>query len=233
MPNEKLYGDPEMAEGGLQVKFGRKTQIVDCRRTMALKTGGGLAQSGTLAQAERADVIVVAMSPSKRHVTKPVCEITYGLRAAGINVSVIVLNRGSGTAPDSPSATAPGASVCFMEEEEALSVNRHKVAVLHLGSIKEHVVYKARFFLKFIAIPTIVVCQTPVDFEDFAKIGVKTRLVRPPPSLEETVGEIYDIVTGVVRGVTVPQGKVNEIISKVKAALRSVKPKRLVAQAVA
>ncbi|MHC1627911.1 MAG: methyl-coenzyme M reductase I operon protein C [Candidatus Nezhaarchaeales archaeon] len=201
------------------MKIGRKTHIVDCRRTMALKTGGGLAQSGTLAQAMRPDVIVVAMSPSRRHVTKPVCEITYALRAAGVEVSVIVLNRGGGCAPDSPSAGAPGASVCFIEEEEALSINKHRVAVLHLGSIKEHVIYKARFFLKFIALPTVVVCQTPVDFEDFAKIGVKTRVVRPPPDREETVGEIYDIVTNVVRGMTVPRHKIEEIIAKVKAAL--------------
>jgi len=199
--------------------MGRRTHIVDCRRTMALKTGGGLAQSGTLAQAMRPDVIVVAMSPSKRHVTKPVCEITYALRAAGIEVSVIVLNRGGGCAPDSPSAGAPGANICFIEEEEVLKINRHKVAVLHLGSIKEHVIYKARFFLKFIDLPTVIVCQTPIDFEDLAKIGVKTRAVRPPPDREETLGEVYDVVTSVVRGMTVPRYKIEEIIAKVKDAL--------------
>ncbi|RLF07054.1 MAG: hypothetical protein DRJ60_03495, partial [Thermoprotei archaeon] len=87
------------------------------------------------------------------------------------------------------------------------------------GSIKEHVIYKARFFLKFIALPTVIVCQTPVDFEDFAKIGVRTRVVRPPPGQEETIGEVYDIVTNVIRGMTVPRHKIEEILAKVKAAL--------------
>lgn len=201
------------------IKIGRKTHIVDCRRTMALKTGGGLAQSGTMAQAMKADVVVVAMSPSKRHVTKPVCEITYALRAAGIEVSVMVLSKGGGNAPDAPSAAAPGGNLCSIDEEEALRINKHKLAILHLGSIKEHVIYKARFFLRYIALPTIVICQVPVDFEDFAKIGVRTRVVRPPPDKVETLGEVYDIVTNVVRGVTVPRHKIEEIVSKVKEAL--------------
>lgn len=201
------------------LKLGRKTHIVDCRRTMALKTGGGLAQSGTMAQAMRADVVVVAMSPSKRHVTKPVCEITYALRAAGIEVSVMVLSKGGGNAPDAPSAAAPGGNLCSIDEDEALRINRHKLAILHLGSIREHVIYKARFFLRFIALPTIVICQAPVDFEDFAKIGVRTRVVRPPSERGETLGEVYDVVTNVVRGVTVPRHKIEEIILKVKMAL--------------
>lgn len=205
-----------------EVKLGRKTHIVDCRRTMALKTGGGLAQSGTIAQAMRADVVVVAMSPSKRHITKPVCEITYALRAAGIEVSVIVLSKGGGNAPDAPSAAAPGGNLCSIDEEEALRINRHKLAIIHLGSIKEHVTYKARFFLRFIALPTIVICQVPVDFEDFAKVGVRTRVVRPPPEREETLGEVYDIVTNVVRGVTVPRHKIEEILLKVKTALSQI-----------
>ena len=210
------------ASDGSKPQLGRKTHIVDCRRTMALKTGGGLAQSGTIARAMRADVVVVAMSPSKRHVTKPVCEITYALRAAGIEVSVIVLNSGSGNAPDAPSAAAPGGNICSIDEEEAMRINRHKLAIIHLGSIREHVIYKARFFLRFIALPTIIICQAPVDFEDFAKIGVRTRVVRPPPEKVETLGEIYDIVTNVIRGVTVPQHKIEEIVSKVKAALAQI-----------
>ncbi|MEM0083023.1 MAG: methyl-coenzyme M reductase I operon protein C [Candidatus Nezhaarchaeales archaeon] len=201
------------------LKLGRRTHIVDCRRTMALKTGGGLAQSGTMAQAMRADVVVVAMSPGRRHVTKPVCEITYALRAAGIEVSVMVLSKGGGNAPDAPSAAAPGGNLCSIDEEEALRINRHKLAILHLGSIREHVVYKARFLLRFIALPTIIICQAPVDFEDFAKIGVRTRIVRPPPEREETLGEVYDVITNVVRGVTVPRHKIEEIILKVKMAL--------------
>ena len=65
----------------------------------------------------------------------------------------------------------------------------------------------------------MVVCQAPVDFEDFARIGVKTRMVRPRKEDIGTKGEIVDIVTGVVRGATSPQHKLDEIVSKVRRNL--------------
>ena len=71
--------------------FGRETQLVDCRETMGLGRGGGLAQRGTLSEAARPDVVAIAMSPGRRHITKPVCEITQGLRRESIQVSVLVL----------------------------------------------------------------------------------------------------------------------------------------------
>jgi len=76
--------------------FDRETQVVDCRHGMGLGKGGGLAQRGTLSEAGRTDVVAVAMSPGRRHITKPVCELTYGMRKEDIQVSVLVLNSGSG-----------------------------------------------------------------------------------------------------------------------------------------
>jgi methyl-coenzyme M reductase subunit C len=63
---------------------------------MGLGKGGGLAQRGTLSEAGRPDVIAIAMSPGRRHITKPVCELTSGMRHENIQVSVLVLNAGSG-----------------------------------------------------------------------------------------------------------------------------------------
>ncbi|MDY6931926.1 MAG: methyl-coenzyme M reductase I operon protein C, partial [Halobacteriota archaeon] len=78
------------------MKIGRESQIVDCRAAMGMSVGGGLAEKGTFSEAEETGVIVLSMSPTARHVTKPVCEITYGLREARIPVSVLVLEAGMG-----------------------------------------------------------------------------------------------------------------------------------------
>ncbi len=51
--------------------FDRETQVVDCRHGMGLGRGGGLAQRGTLSETGRSDVIAIAMSPGRRHITKP------------------------------------------------------------------------------------------------------------------------------------------------------------------
>jgi len=58
-----------------------------------------------------------------------------------------------------------------------------------------------------------------VDHEDFAKIGVKTSKVMPTEGNVKTEGTIDDIVTGVIRGETISQEKLDEIIRKVKLAL--------------
>ena len=68
-------------------------------------------------------------------------------------------------------------------------------------------------------IPAILVCQCPVDFEDFAKIGVKTSAVMPKDEDIKSKGTIVEIVTGVIRGVSCPQDKLDEIVSKVQAML--------------
>jgi len=196
--------------------FGRKIQIVDCREAMGIGEGGGLAQRGTISESEAFEVVAVSMSPSKRHITKPICEITYGLREQGIRTSVLVLETGSGVPPDSPYGGAPGGSMAGINEKEIFQIRRFKLAIFHLGGISGHVVYKAKTFLRLADIPTIIICEAPVDYEDFAKVGIVTRLVRPPPGKVETVGVIVDLVTGVVRGVSIPKDKLNEIIIKVK-----------------
>ena len=82
----------------------RETQVVDCRESMGLDKGGGLAQRGTLSETGRPDVVAIAMTPGRRHITKPVCEITHGLRKEGIQVSVLVLYSGGGVPSDAKDA---------------------------------------------------------------------------------------------------------------------------------
>ncbi|MCX8181964.1 MAG: methyl-coenzyme M reductase I operon protein C [Candidatus Methanomethyliaceae archaeon] len=200
----------------MEETIGRSSQIVDCREAQGIGEGGGLAQRGTISESERFDVVAVAMSPSKRHITKPICEITYGLREQGIRTSVLVLESGSGVPSDSPYGGAPGGTMAGINEKEVLQIRRYKLALFHLGGIGGHVVYKAKTFLRYVDIPTIIVCEAPVDYEDFAKVGIITRLVRPPPEKVECLGTIVDIVTGVVRGVSAPRDKLNEIVIKVK-----------------
>jgi len=191
---------------------GRREQIVDCRSVMGLGEGGGLAQRGTLAEALKNDVIVVAMSPGRRHITKPVCEITYGIREAGIQTSVLVLDAGAGIPHDAPHGSL--GSTFGLKPVEAEQINRHKLCVIHFGNVRTHIIYKARLFLRYVEIPTIIICQAPVDMEDLAKIGVKTRLVMPKNP--ETKGMVVDIVTGVIRGESPPQTKIDEVIEKIK-----------------
>jgi len=66
---------------------------------------------------------------------------------------------------------------------------------------------------------TVLLYQSPVDCEDFAKIGVKTSKVMPADEDIKTQGTIDDIITGVIRGETISQDKLDEIIRKVKLAL--------------
>lgn len=51
-----------------------------------------------------------------------------------------------------------------------------------------HIVYKARLILRNINIPAIVVSQCPVDYEDFASIGVRTSVVMPSEDNIKTKG---------------------------------------------
>ena len=193
--------------------IGRDTQQVACRKGQGLGLGGGFAQRGTFSKAWKNDVIAVAMSPGVRHVPKPVCEITTELRDRGIHVSVLILNAGSGTPADAP---LTGHGVIFgLEQREIEIIGRHKLAVLHHGNVKQHFIYKVRFILKRVNIPAIVLCQCPVTFRDFEGIGVSTRFKEG-----ETPGKVAGIVTDIVRHESVPQEKLNEIVSKVKMCLR-------------
>jgi methyl-coenzyme M reductase subunit C len=154
------------------------------------------------------------MSPGQRHITKPVCEITYGMRKENIQVSVLVLYSGTGI-PESGMRT--GSFV--LSPVEVAQIEMHKLAVIHLGNIKDHVVRKTREILSQANIPAIVVSQIPVDFEDFAEAGIKTRLVMPRDENILTKGIVMDMISGVTRGDSCPRDKLNLIIKYVKTTL--------------
>ncbi|MDR0524195.1 MAG: methyl-coenzyme M reductase I operon protein C [Candidatus Methanoplasma sp.] len=205
----------------MKSQIGRRLSFVECRESMGLGVGGGLAQRATISESG-SDVVVVAMGPGRRHITKPVCEITYALREEGMDASVLVVNAGGGVpsdAVDSTSGTQFG-----LDPIEVDRMHRFKLALIHLGNVRQHIIYKARLILRNVDIPAVVVAQCPVDFEDFAAIGVKTSRVMPPDDGIQTKGEIVDIVSGVVRGVACPQDKLDEIVSKVQRALPGGRP---------
>ena len=183
---------------------------------MGMGQGGGLAQRATISESGR-DVVAIAMGPGRRHITKPVCEITYALREEGIDTSVLVLNAGAGVPADAEDVSH---GQCMgLDPIEAERIRQFKVALIHLGNVRSHIIWKARLILRNVDIPAILVCQCPVDFEDFAKIGVKTSAVMPKDEDIKSKGTIVGIVTGVIRGVSCPQDKLDEIVSKVQTIL--------------
>ena len=197
----------------MKQQIGRHLSFVECRESQGLGIGGGLAQRATISESGK-DVVIIAMGPGRRHITKPVCEITYALREEGIDASVLVVNAGSGVPTDAPDVTT--GTRFGLDPLEVERIRQYKVALIHLGNVRNHIIYKARLILRNVDMPAIVVTQCPVDFEDFASIGVKTRDVMPDPENVGTVGRIEEIVTGVVRGVTCPQDKLDEIVSKLQ-----------------
>lgn len=204
--------------------IGRVTQVVDCRESMGMGKGGGLAQRGTIAEARHPDVIVVGMSPGRRHVTKPVCDITSALRREGaeFSVSTLVLNAGSGLPSDAKAAGGAVIGAYFgLSEKEIRQIEQHKVAILHHGNVRSHVVHKVRFILERCNIPAIVVSQAPIDFEDLAKEGVKTSVVMPPPDQVKTKGTVMAIVPRVTRGQTPTRENIAEVISAVTKVLKT------------
>jgi len=204
--------------------IGRVTQVVDCREAMGLGKGGGLAQVGTISECRYPDVIVVGMSPGRRHVTKPVCDITSGLRQQGVeySISTLVLRAGSGVPPDAPKIGGGVIGAYFgLTPKEIAQIERHKVAILHHGNIRSHVVHKVRYILSACDIRAVVVSQEPVDYEDFAKEGVKTALVMPPEDRIVTKGTVAAIVSGVTRGQTPTREKMVDVISAVMRLLKT------------
>lgn len=189
--------------------------------------GGGLAQRGTISECRYPDVIVVGMSPGRRHVTKPVCDITSGLRQQGAeySISTLVLNAGSGVPSDAPKIAGGVLGAYFgLTPKEIVQIEKHKVAILHHGNVRSHVVHKVRFILQACDVKAIVVSQSPVDYEDLAKEGVKTSLVMPPEDKIRTKGTVVSIVSGVTRGQTPTREKMAEVISSV---MKIVKQKKL------
>ncbi len=200
----------------MKQRIGRHLSFVECRESMGMGQGGGLAQRATISESGR-DVVAIAMGPGRRHITKPVCEITYALREEGIDTSVLVLNAGAGVPADAEDVSH---GQCMgLDPIEAERIRQFKVALIHLGNVRSHIIWKARLILRNVDIPAILVCQCPVDFEDFAKIGVKTSAVMPKDEDIKSKGTIVEIVTGVIRGVSCPQDKLDEIVSKVQKML--------------
>lgn len=203
---------------------GRVTQVVDCRAAMGMGKGGGIAQRGTISECRYPDVIVVGMSPGRRHVTKPVCDITSALRREGIeySISTLVLNAGSGVPPDARDIGGGVLGAYFgLTDTEIQQIEKHKVAILHHGNVRSHVVHKVRFMLQACDVKAVVVSQAPVDFEDFAKVGVKTALVMPPPEKVKTRGTVMAIVSGVTRGQTPSREKMAEVIHAVMRLIKT------------
>ncbi|KUG15450.1 methyl coenzyme m reductase operon protein c [hydrocarbon metagenome] len=204
--------------------MGRVTQVVDCREAMGMGKGGGIAQRGTISECRYPDVIVVGMSPGRRHVTKPVCDITSALRQQGIeySISTLVLNAGSGVPPDARNIGGGVLGAYFgLSEKEIQQIEKHRVAILHHGNVRSHVVHKVRFILQACDIKAVVVSQAPVDFEDFAKVGVKTALVMPAPDKVKTQGTVMAIVSGVTRGQTPSREKMAEVIHAVMKLIKT------------
>ncbi|MBP2134003.1 methyl-coenzyme M reductase subunit C [Methanomicrobium sp. W14] len=203
--------------------LGRVTQVVDCRESMGMGKGGGLAQRGTISECRHPDVIVVGMSPGRRHVTKPVCDITSGLRREGIefSVSTLVLNAGSGVPDDAPKIAGSVLGAYFgLSDKERAQIEQHKVAILHHGNVRSHVVEKVRKILSVCDIDAIVVSQAPIDYEDLAKVGVKTAFVLPAEENIRTKGRVVAIISGVTRGQTPPRDKLAEVISAVMKVMK-------------
>ena len=124
----------------MKQQMGRHLSFVECRESMGLGAGGGLAARATLSESGR-DVIAIAMGPSRRHITKPVCEITYALREEGIDTSVMVVNAGSGVPADAPDMTTGS---CFgLDPIEVERIQQFKVALIHLGNVRLHIKTKA------------------------------------------------------------------------------------------
>ena len=197
----------------MSLNIDRTTQVVDCRCGLSHGVGGSLARAGTLSQAGISDVIVVAMGSGRRHITKPVCEITYAIRKHNIHTSVLVLYAGTGY---------PGSGLMGsfgINENEINQINKHNLAVIHFGNVKNHFLKKAQEIFNVINIPSIIICQALVDFEDFAEVGINTKIIKPNENSISTKGMIIDIVTGITRGESCSQLKLNEIITKIQKGL--------------
>jgi methyl-coenzyme M reductase subunit C len=192
---------------------------------MGLAKGGGLAQRGTLSEATKPDVIAIAMSPGRRHITKPVCEMTYGLRREGIQTSVLVLEAGTGVPESFPQASRGYGPTFGLNERELEQTARHKIAVLHLGNVRSHVISKTKEILSQVDIPAVVVAQCPMDMEDFAREGIKTSTVKPTHQKTETKGEVVDIVTGITRGTTCTRVKLNTLAKVLNKHLAEINAK--------
>ncbi|HOV52231.1 MAG TPA: methyl-coenzyme M reductase family protein, partial [Methanothrix sp.] len=118
---------------------------------------------------------------------------------------------GTGVPESFPQASRGYGPTFGLNEREIEQIARHKIAVLHLGNVRSHVIHKTKEVLSQVKIPAVVVAQCPMDMEDFAREGIKTRTVKPPHQKTQTRGEVVDIVTGVTRGATCTRVKLNAL----------------------
>jgi methyl-coenzyme M reductase subunit C len=191
---------------------------------MGMGKGGGIAQRGTISECRYPDVIVVGMSPGRRHVTKPVCDITSALRQQGIeySISTLVLNAGSGVPPGVQNIGGGVIGAYFgINDKEIRQIEKHRLAILHHGNVRSHVMHKVKYILQACDIPAVVVSQAPIDYEDLAKIGVKTAVVMPPEDKVVTRGTVIAIVSGVTRGQTPTREKMAEVIHAVMKFMKN------------
>ena len=66
-----------------------------------------------------------------------------------------------------------------------------------------------------------MVCQAPIDYEDFAKEGVKTAFVMPTEENVRTKGTVMAIVSGITRGQTPAREKISEVIHEVMKLMKT------------
>jgi methyl-coenzyme M reductase subunit C len=200
-------------------RMGRRTHIVECRATGGTAIGGNLAFPGTLSEAQEPDIVVVAMSPSPRHITKPVCQITYSLRGAGLEVSVLVLSAGTGTSSETAPRNSLGASLMELSDLEVHQIERHRMALIHVGNVPSHFIPKIKSILLRVETSAVILSQAEVEMEDLVLNGIK--VTGQVDGVWETEGIVVDLVNGIVRGQRCSQAKIDEIILKTRKALKA------------
>ncbi len=134
-----------------------------------------------------------------------------------------MLNAGSGVPSDAEIGGVALGSNFGILDREIDQIERHKVAVLHHGNIRSHVVHKSRKILQECSVKAVVVCQAPVDYEDFARAGVKTAYVMPKPDDVKTKGTIMGLVTGITRGQTPSRVAMADVIHEVLRIMKEPK----------
>jgi methyl-coenzyme M reductase subunit C len=104
-----------------------------------------------------------------------------------------------------------------LSAKEIEQIARHKIVLINMGNVNSHILSKTKKILKYINIPAVIACEYPIDFEDFAKVGIKTKFVRPKNP--ETEGTVVSIVSGITRGETCSRNKLNELAKEIRQIL--------------
>jgi len=86
-----------------------------------------------------------------------------------------------------------------------------------MGNVNSHIVLKTKKILKYVNIPAVIACEYPIDYEDFAKAGIKTKFVKP--KVPETEGTVVAIVSGITRGETCSRNVLNELVKEIRKVL--------------